>query len=66
VPPPASASTIPGETPAASFRLYTVRSGDTLGAIARQFGTSVAAIEAANGIADPRRIQIGQVLRIPG
>jgi LysM repeat protein len=44
---------------------YTVRSGDTLGAIAARAGTSVAAIAAMNGIADPNRIAAGRALRLP-
>jgi LysM repeat protein len=42
-----------------------VQSGDTLAAIAVRFGTSVEAIQAANGIADTDVILIGQVLVIP-
>jgi LysM repeat protein len=48
-----------------SSRRYTVRAGDTLNRIASRFGTTVKAIEAANGIVDPSRLQIGQVLEIP-
>jgi LysM repeat protein len=44
---------------------YVVQQGDTLAAIAQRFGTSVAAIQAANGIADPNQIVVGQVLVIP-
>lgn len=44
---------------------YTVQSGDNLSRIAAQFGTSVSALVSANGIADPNRITVGQVLRIP-
>jgi LysM repeat protein len=44
---------------------YTVRPGDTLGAIAARSGTSVAALAAANGIANPALIHVGQVLRVP-
>jgi membrane-bound lytic murein transglycosylase D len=33
---------------------YTVRRGDTLGSIARQFGTSVAALQSWNGLRDTR------------
>ncbi|HTI34108.1 MAG TPA: LysM peptidoglycan-binding domain-containing protein [Miltoncostaea sp.] len=44
---------------------YTVRPGDTLGAIAARSGTSVAALAAANGIANPALIRVGQVLRVP-
>jgi LysM repeat protein len=46
-------------------RTYTVRAGDTLNAIARRFGVSTASLAAANGIANPNRIRIGMVLRIP-
>ncbi len=44
---------------------YTVQSGDTLSAIARKFGVTVAAITAANNIANPNLIKPGQVLTIP-
>ena len=44
---------------------YTVRSGDTLSAIAARFGTTVEAIQTLNGIADPRRLRVGQALQIP-
>jgi soluble lytic murein transglycosylase-like protein len=43
----------------------TVAPGDTLGAIAARNGTTVAAIVAANGIADPNRIVAGRRLTIP-
>jgi len=43
---------------------YTVQQGDTLGAIAQRFGTTVAALQAANGIEDPNEIFVGQVLVI--
>jgi LysM repeat protein len=39
--------------------------GDTLAEIAQRFGTSVGALQAANGIEDPDEIQVGQVLVIP-
>ena len=45
---------------------YTVQRGDTLSAIARRFGLSVAELAARNGIADPNRIAVGQRLTIPG
>ncbi|MDW8071864.1 MAG: LysM peptidoglycan-binding domain-containing protein [Anaerolineae bacterium] len=45
--------------------LYTVKPGDTLLAIAAQFGVSVRSIQEANGIIDPHRLQLGQVLIIP-
>lgn len=45
---------------------YTVARGDTLYSIARRCRSSVAAIAAASRVADPRRLQIGQRLVIPG
>lgn len=44
---------------------YTVRPGDTLGAIAGHFGTSVGALARLNHIADPNLIRVGQVLSVP-
>ena len=44
---------------------YVVRWGDTLFRIARQFGTTVQAIAAANGIVNPNLIYAGSTLRIP-
>ena len=49
----------------APARTYTVKRGDTLSAIAIRYGTTVAALAAANNIANPNSIQIGQVLTIP-
>lgn len=46
-------------------RTYVVREGDTLAAIASSFGTTVEALQAANGIEDSDVILIGQVLVIP-
>ncbi len=43
---------------------YTVRRGDTLGAIAARFGVSVADIQRANGLRGSR-ILVGQTLNIP-
>lgn len=44
---------------------YTVVAGDTLGHIARRFGTTVDAIARANNIQNVNRLRIGQVLIIP-
>jgi LysM repeat protein len=63
-PPPATPG---GPTPVPGGETtYTVVRGDTLGAIARRFGTTVQAIASLNGIANPNLIFPGQVLRIPG
>ncbi len=60
-PPP----TQPAPPSAPSTITYTVQSGDTLYAIARKFGVTVAAIVVANNIANPSLIKPGQVLNIP-
>jgi LysM repeat protein len=52
-------------TTTAASATYTVQRGDTLSAIATQFGTTVAAIVAANDIRDPDVLNVGQTLEIP-
>jgi LysM repeat protein len=42
-----------------------IESGDTLGSVAAQYGVSVQALQAANGIENPLLLQIGQELVIP-
>lgn len=42
-----------------------MKSGDTLGAIAGRYGVPLSALVRANAIANPDRIAVGQVLRIP-
>jgi lipoprotein-anchoring transpeptidase ErfK/SrfK len=44
---------------------HTVRQGETLAAIARNYGVSVDALVAANGIADADLLYVGQTLVIP-
>ena len=46
--------------------VYRVRRGDTLGAVARRFGTSISALQRANQLPRADRIYIGQQLEIPG
>jgi LysM repeat protein len=65
-PPPTAVPGGPTATPIPAEGTYTVVRGDTLGAIARRFGTTVQAIASINGIANPNLIFPGQVLRIPG
>jgi len=52
---------IPG---AATPSTYKVRKGDTLGAIAARFKTTVGRLQSHNGIKDPDVIRVGQVLKI--
>lgn len=59
----------PGSTPPpppSEGGTYVVQRGDTLSRIARQFGTTVEAIVAANNIVNRNLIYVGQVLTIPG
>ncbi|HEX7088793.1 MAG TPA: LysM peptidoglycan-binding domain-containing protein [Longimicrobiales bacterium] len=44
---------------------HTVRRGETLSHIALRYGTTVQALRAANGWVHPRRLQVGQRLRVP-
>lgn len=64
VPTPAPTAA-PTPTPPPAQTTYVVQGGDTLAAIAQRFGTTVAALQAANGIEDPNEIIVGQVLVIP-
>jgi LysM repeat protein len=51
--------------PTQATRSYVVQSGDTLRKIADRFGTTVAAIQALNNIANVNTIFVGQTLLIP-
>ena len=57
----------PSVAPSASSapKTYKVRSGDTLGAIAREFGTTAKVLMKLNGIDNPRLLHVGQVLKLP-
>jgi len=46
-------------------RTHRVRSGESLASIARLYGVSIAALAQANGLSNPNRIPVGQVLIIP-
>jgi LysM repeat protein len=59
----AGATTTTG-TAAGGTSTYTVQQGDTLGAIAKRFGTTVQAIVSANGLANADSIKVGQKLKI--
>ncbi|MEG3341002.1 LysM peptidoglycan-binding domain-containing protein [Streptococcus suis] len=53
-----------GSSTTNSATTYTVKSGDTLSGIAAKFGTTVSALQSLNGISNPDKIQVGQVLKI--
>jgi len=56
---------IPKLTPISNTGPYKVKSGDTLGAIAHKFDTSVASLKRVNKLKN-NNLQIGQELQIPG
>jgi LysM repeat protein len=43
---------------------YVIKKGDTLGGIAKRYGLDARDLAAWNGVADPRRIDVGQRLRL--
>jgi LysM repeat protein len=45
---------------------YVVKAGETLTSIALRFGTTVAALAAANGLSNADYVYVGQVLSVPG
>ena len=49
-----------------STTVYKIKSGDTLSSIAKAYGTTVSALQQANGIQNPNRIYAGSTLKIPG
>ena len=60
------AAAAPAAAPAAQAARHTVASGDTVSHVAARYGTSVAAIIAANGLDARAFIRVGQQLTIPG
>lgn len=65
----ASASAAPSGGPTARPTprptTYTVKTGNTLASIAKKFGTTAAILAKLNGIKDPSKLRVGQVLKIP-
>lgn len=61
LPPPDAATPTITPTPV----IHVVEQGDTLQAIAFDYGVSVAALQRANGIENPQFLQVGQQLVIP-
>lgn len=44
---------------------YTIKAGDTFFSIAQSHGTTVEKIQAANPGVDPKKLQVGQVIKLP-
>lgn len=64
-PPKKAVTKAPRGSKPRTVRTYTIRRGDTLGAIAKRYNTSVSAIARANKIANPNVIRAGAKLTIP-
>lgn len=60
-----SASSTSTQTPAGS-RTHTVKAGEFPATIARQYGMTTGELLALNGITDPRKLRVGQTLRVSG
>ena len=72
--PPAATAKPPAKTPkpttgsggtAGTAGTYQVRSGDTLSGIAAKNGTTWQVLARLNGLDDPRKLKVGQVLELP-
>ena len=65
---PGTGSTSSGSSTSTSGgeQKYTVKAGDTLSTIAAKYGTTYQKLATYNGIADPNKIKVGQVIKIPG
>jgi LysM repeat protein len=64
--PPAPATPMPSAPAApATAAVHVVASGETLTGIAHRYGSTIAAIAAANGISNPSFLRVGQHLTIP-
>lgn len=56
----------PTASPSSGPTTYTVQSGDTLSGIAGAHGTTWQELAELNQIENPRRLRVGQVLKLPG
>jgi len=61
----ATATPTPAPTAAAGAKTHEMQPGDTLTKVATEYGVTVAALEQANNITDPKKIRAGVVLTIP-
>ncbi len=62
---PAPAAAAAAAAPTTTFT-HVIKSGETLGGIAKKYQVKVGDIALANNIADPTKIRAGQSLKIPG
>ena len=62
--PPAVAPVPAKPKPTTGSRTHVIQKGDTVYNVAKRYGLSPAEIMRANGLSDPSRIQMGQVLKI--
>jgi LysM domain len=65
--PSAPSRASPGSTPAPATKAttYKVKSGDSLSAIAAAHGTTWQVLAELNGIKDPKKLHVGQILALP-
>lgn len=56
----------PSDEGTPKFKEYTIQPGDSLSRIAQEHEVSPEALARENGITNPDRIRVGQILRIPG
>jgi LysM repeat protein len=63
VEPPASSA--PRISAPASGKTYEVKKGDTATSIAKQFGVTVDELLKLNKVSDPKKLQLGQALKLP-
>ena len=59
-----SSSTTSSSTSSGSTSTYTVKSGDTLSAIAKTYGTTVSKLASLNSISNTSLIYVGQTLKV--
>jgi LysM repeat protein len=63
--PAAAAAPAPAPAVSAPAIIHVIKSGETLGVIAKKYQVKVGDIATANNIADPTKIRVGQSLKIP-
>lgn len=64
-PPAATAAATDAAPTDAAPTSYTIKRGDTLSGVAGEFGTTWQVLAEINGITDPGRLRVGQVIRLP-